>query len=330
MPPFPDIPMVTDWVLANGFRGTDLPPGQLARFPSDVGAVEVGFHALGEGAFVLDVQSHFHVPVTVGAKILFDEPILALRLPLCGRAVIRNADTPAFEETAGTWNLSLVTDSGCLIDNTPGAPYAALTSVFSLGRLRACLDGEGYPAPIGRFLDGTSDPFGTVGRGTEKTRRLARQLRDTPYQGAIASLYREGKVYQLLAEIFSELSGRDTGTSPTSSRDRQAALDARDILLADLANPPPIAVLARRVGLSQRRLNAIFRDVFGAAPFDCLTRWRLDQARDLLARGDLSVKQVSYLLGYAHVSSFVHAFARRFGQPPGGWRSEMSDRGETA
>ena len=88
--------------------------------------------------------------------------------------------------------------------------------------------------------------------------------------------------------------------------------------MADLANPPRIADLAQQVGLSQRRLNEIFHEEFDGSPLQCLVRWRLDLARQLLAAGELTVKQVAHMAGYAHVSNFSLAFSRRFGYPPSG------------
>nr|WP_246702097.1 helix-turn-helix transcriptional regulator [Xanthobacter sp. SG618] len=91
-------------------------------------------------------------------------------------------------------------------------------------------------------------------------------------------------------------------------------------MLADIAHPPRIEDVALAVGLSQRRLNEVFREVFEASPLQCMVRWRLDLARQLLASGELSVKQVAHRLGYAHVSNFSLAFTRRFGHPPSGER----------
>ncbi len=89
------------------------------------------------------------------------------------------------------------------------------------------------------------------------------------------------------------------------SRARRQAYTARDIIMADLGNPPRIADLAEMVGLSQRRLNEAFRLVFDASPVQCLMHWRLDMAYRLLATGELTVKQVAHRAGYAHVKQFL-------------------------
>ncbi|OHC74727.1 MAG: hypothetical protein A3G18_07025 [Rhodospirillales bacterium RIFCSPLOWO2_12_FULL_58_28] len=286
-----------------------------------MGWANVGFRPLGQGAFVLETQSRFHVPVTVGTRILFDEPILALRLPSSGCARIRHPGNPTLEESAGTYNISLVADPACLIDHQPGT-HDTLTAVYTVGRLRTMLDGQRTSGPIRRFLDGHSDNFGAAGRASATLHRIAAQIRTHPYEGVMASLYVQGKACELMAEVLTDLAGEEKLATRTLSADRRRALAARDILMANLAAPPSISDLARQVELSQRRLNEVFHDLFGAGVFVCLTQWRLDHACDLLARGDLLVKQVAHRMGYAHLSNFTHAFTRRFGTPPTKWRSK--------
>lgn len=153
-------------------------------------------------------------------------------------------------------------------------------------------------------------------RTTEAIDRFKEAIRHNPYQGAVAVLYAEGKALEFVAAVLAVI---DSGTEPAPTDqpdDHRCALAARDILKENLASPPSIAELAQRVGLSQRRLNDVFRTLFGAGPFQCLTEWRLDEARHLLETTDLTVKEVAYAMGYTHLSSFSHAYLRHFGTRP--------------
>ncbi|MBI5165978.1 MAG: helix-turn-helix transcriptional regulator [Magnetospirillum sp.] len=322
----PVVPLASEWVLPNGFGSNDLAMPHLAVFPSNVGFAEVGFRPLGEGAFLLDTRSQFHVPVTVGARVLLDEPILAVRLPSSGRSLVRHPGNPSLEESAEFYNISLVSDAACQVDNQPGETQLSLTSVFTAGSLRSLLDGHSIPRPLRLFLDGRLDNFGAAVRTSAKLHRVAAQIRAQPYAGLMASLYVRGKMYELMAEVLADLTDIREKAARSLHSDQCRALAARDILIDNLGAPPAIEDLARLVGLSQRRLNQLFRDLFGATVFACLVRWRLDHAKSLLARGDLSVKQVAHLMGYAHVSNFTFAFFRRFGMPPAHWRREQSGR----
>ena len=160
-----------------------------------------------------------------------------------------------------------------------------------------------------------ADPS-TLARQTADALSLAiRQIHHIPVQEALASLHVRGVILELMARLL-VLMEVERQVSPPPADEHPCAGTARAILMDNLANPPSIEDLARQVGLSQRRLNEVFRQAFGAAPSQCLKTWRLEQARRLLARGDLSVKQVAHRMGYAHVSSFTHAYTRCFSTPP--------------
>lgn len=151
-------------------------------------------------------------------------------------------------------------------------------------------------------------------RASVALHRFAEALRTTPYEGAAASLYVRGKVMDLIVELVTGLPV--PGPADDAAPDHQRAYAAQEIIMADLANPPRIENVANQVGLSQRRLSTAFKELFGGTPLQCLTQWRLEKARTLVAQGELSVKQVAHMTGYTHVSSFSYAYARHFGEPP--------------
>jgi len=313
----PKPPLATTWVASGDRRGADAPPEPMASFPAEVGYAHGALHPLQAGSFLFDVESRFAVPVTIGAKVLFDEPILALRIPTSGRAVIRPEALPSFEESAETWNLSLVANTACEIEQRQGEFHQCLVGVFTRSRLQTMLSGLGYPDAVARFLAGGEDEHAVAARTTPRLHRIINDIRCNPYQGGMASLYREGRAYDLLAEVFTILGTQGERPARIGGRLRKAAMLAHDLIMENLADPPPVEELAYRVGLSQRQLVKAFRDLFGAAPFQCLIHWRLETARAMLAKGEVSVKQVAYSMGYAHVSSFTQAYSRQFGYPPG-------------
>lgn len=162
-----------------------------------------------------------------------------------------------------------------------------------------------------------SGPSALVSLVAEALSDAAEQIRTAPVRGAMAPLYVQGVVLEVMARLL-DLINRDDSelAAPPQTEEHRSVGTARTILMSNLTNPPTMEDLARQVGLSQRRLNEVFRQTFGVAPYQCLKNWRLDQARLLLERGDMAVKQIAHQMGYAHVSSFTHAYTRRFGTPP--------------
>ncbi|MEK9724699.1 MAG: helix-turn-helix transcriptional regulator [Rhodospirillaceae bacterium] len=69
--------------------------------------------------------------------------------------------------------------------------------------------------------------------------------------------------------------------------------------------------------MSEKRINAVFREMYGGTVFEVLRDARLTIAREMLETGDAPIKSVSWDVGYAHVSNFNRAFSRMFGVTPG-------------
>ena len=67
---------------------------------------------------------------------------------------------------------------------------------------------------------------------------------------------------------------------------------------------------------AERRLSAAFRLAFGIGPFEALRGHRLEHARQALEEGAATLKEISFRVGYNHVTNFVAAFRIRFGAPP--------------
>jgi len=98
---------------------------------------------------------------------------------------------------------------------------------------------------------------------------------------------------------------------------------ARDRLIA-LEEPfPSVGAIARDVGLSTFQLIRQFEAVFGLTPHQFRTATRLDSAKRLLARGELSVTEVCLEVGFSSLGSFSDLFARRVGASPSLYRRRM-------
>jgi transcriptional regulator GlxA family with amidase domain len=81
--------------------------------------------------------------------------------------------------------------------------------------------------------------------------------------------------------------------------------------------------VALRFNLSESHLQHLFRAHTGSSLGRSLTEERLRRAADLLKQSDLSIKEIAYLTGYKHPSSFIRAFDRFFQRSPSSYRQEM-------
>lgn len=308
------IPSETSWALPNGFGSHEL-SGELVELPYDIATVSRVHHALGRGLEVYTHDADFRWPLTMTYEVLTGQPYFWIAINSYGHAEFHNGKAVNGLAPGGCSHFAMFRDPTTRLIYAPSRHSGAGVTV-SPARLNDLLQGQRLCRATDDFIDGRFDPRVASSRSTPTLLRIADQIQRHPYQGALASVFLEAKALEILAEAMRTLV--DDSHAGQSHRGRRHALAARDIIMADLAHPPRISDLAQQVGLSQRRLNEIFREEFDGSPLQCLLRWRLDMARQLLADGELTVKQVAHMAGYAHVSNFSLAFSRHFGHPPSG------------
>ena len=89
---------------------------------------------------------------------------------------------------------------------------------------------------------------------------------------------------------------------------------------------PGVQAVSKQLGMSGRTLQRRLGEV-GLTFADCLAAVRLDQAKALLLEGDLEIKEVAFLLGYAGSPALCKAFSRWTGLSPRAFRLQASEGG---
>lgn len=84
--------------------------------------------------------------------------------------------------------------------------------------------------------------------------------------------------------------------------------------------------VAKECCLSKRQLNRIFLQNAGKSLSTYITDTKTKYAEELLTNTRLSIKEISFMLGFKNESSFVLFFKRRFDVPPGIYRNRMSQK----
>ncbi|MFN4204283.1 MAG: GlxA family transcriptional regulator [Tabrizicola sp.] len=108
--------------------------------------------------------------------------------------------------------------------------------------------------------------------------------------------------------------GQDPSLDP-----RVAAALAR--MEARIDTPEPASATAKAVGLSQRRLEALFRAALGTTPAAHGLDLRLQAARRMLTDTRHPVAEIALRTGFSSPATFSRAFRARFGRSPGSLRS---------
>ncbi|PCG86510.1 AraC family transcriptional regulator [Streptomyces sp. WZ.A104] len=104
---------------------------------------------------------------------------------------------------------------------------------------------------------------------------------------------------------------------------------ARDRMDREYAEPLDVPSLARAALMSPGHFSRSFRAAFGETPYSYLMTRRIERAKALLRRGDLSVTEVCFAVGCTSLGSFSSRFTELVGETPSAYRARPHDAGET-
>jgi AraC-like DNA-binding protein len=89
------------------------------------------------------------------------------------------------------------------------------------------------------------------------------------------------------------------------------------LLKQNLAEPPSLEELGRKIGCSHFYLSRIFSSQTGQTITQHLRQLRMEKAAELLRSGEFNVTEAALEVGYASLSHFSQAFHETFGCCPG-------------
>ncbi|MDX3096715.1 helix-turn-helix transcriptional regulator [Streptomyces sp. ME01-24h] len=96
---------------------------------------------------------------------------------------------------------------------------------------------------------------------------------------------------------------------------------ARDAMDRDYAEPLDVTALARTALMSPGHFSRSFRAAFGETPYSYLMTRRIERAKALLRRGDLTVTEVCFAVGCTSLGSFSSRFTELVGETPSAYRA---------
>jgi transcriptional regulator GlxA family with amidase domain len=118
----------------------------------------------------------------------------------------------------------------------------------------------------------------------------------------------------------------DAGT--VSFEDLAHLRRARDLMDRDYARPLDVPAMARAALMSPAHFSRRFRAEYGETPYNYLMTRRMERAKALLRRGDLTVTEVCVAVGCTSLGSFSTRFTELVGEPPSAYRARDHRGGE--
>lgn len=135
---------------------------------------------------------------------------------------------------------------------------------------------------------------------------------------SIKNLYYKGKGYELLSLYFNRNEDPNAEQCPFLI-DEENVLKikkAKEIIIANMAEPPSLEELSNQIGLNLKKLKMGFKQIYGDTVYGFLFDYKMDHARQLLDSGSYNVNEVGLKIGYSTGSHFIAAFKKKFGTTP--------------
>ncbi|GIG53538.1 helix-turn-helix transcriptional regulator [Demequina activiva] len=98
----------------------------------------------------------------------------------------------------------------------------------------------------------------------------------------------------------------------------------RDRIDREHAQPLDVEALAAAEHMSAGHLSRQFKEAFGESPYSYLMTRRVERAMTLLRRGDVSVTEACFSVGFGSLGTFSTRFGELVGMPPREYRERAA------
>ncbi|MFE3999524.1 helix-turn-helix transcriptional regulator [Nocardioides sp. YIM B13467] len=110
-------------------------------------------------------------------------------------------------------------------------------------------------------------------------------------------------------------------------RDLKLLRKVKDRIDREYAQPLDVEALAAGVHMSAGHLSREFRKAYGEPPYSYLMTRRVERAMTLLRRGDLSVTDICFAVGFGSLGTFSTRFSELVGMSPSLYRERATEGG---
>jgi AraC-like DNA-binding protein len=149
-------------------------------------------------------------------------------------------------------------------------------------------------------------------------RTMLKELFEIKDNDPLSQIRRLSSVIHLIERSLHSFLRQEQTTLPRAVKktDLESMQHIEQILSSRLEGFPSLESLAHEVFMSTSKLKNLFKQVYGHTLYDYYNKSRLQRARELLANGQVSIKQAGSEIGFSNLSHFAKAFRKEFGILP--------------
>ncbi len=268
------------------------------------------------GFYVLKIQNDTTTIKKVRRDI--DSTYIQFHFSLKGKA--------KFLFNAGNYGLEVSEENSLLLFNTQKSlPLHAalepdswlLSVVMTIRKFHSLFSAEAEYIPF--LTEGANDKkYYSQEVLTPSMAVVLSQLMGYNLHPSIKNLYVKGKVYELLSLYFNKTEDADLEQCPfLADEDNVRRIkQAKEIIIARMAEPPTLAELSAEIGLPLKKLKEGFKQIYGDSVFGFLFDYKMEYARKMLETGKHNVNEVGLKVGYSTASHFIASFKKKYGTTP--------------
>lgn len=98
---------------------------------------------------------------------------------------------------------------------------------------------------------------------------------------------------------------------------------AKQYIEKHFTKPLTLEEVALEVKLSPTYFSKIFKEYFRATFIEYVTKIRMEEARKLIQENEISLKEISFLIGYNDPNYFSRVFKKHYGDSPRQFQSHI-------
>ena len=147
----------------------------------------------------------------------------------------------------------------------------------------------------------------------------------SPINGTLSPLNLYINTLKLASLFFEKIIQRSSESAFINIKpyDIQNLFKVKSIVTDNYIDFPTIDFLARASGMNERKLQKLFKQVFGQSIYQFALTLKMKEAKKLLQSKKYSVSEVGYMVGYSNLSHFTQKFKEHVGITPKAFLSSI-------
>ena len=274
-------------------------------FPELLGSLPAQIHSAG---FQVQCGPSFNGNGCNPGRNPIVEGLAAIRYTLGGRGRLRYFDREIPVEPGQAVLLHFPYDHSCWIEAGERWEffYLTLSGREVIGCIRDIVDRVG---PIITLAENSP----TLARAAGACADALEQKIESPYHGSALA-------HAILMELLGEYCPPAQAPACRLPNVPAFVVEVEEFCRQNFARPIGVADMARVANMSRFHFTRLFQKAWGISPGRYLALVRMEQARNLVRNGELTVKDLAQRCGFSTANYFCKAFRKHFGVPPGGFK----------